>query len=100
MPSAVYLSCQPSPQTSKCPSNKPSRFLQTIQNLKACLRPGGILFFRDYGLYDLSQIRAKQGRCIGRNFYIRGDGTCAYFFQQGNLIEDFGCLTVLYFQMK
>ncbi|KAL5107319.1 tRNA N 3 methylcytidine methyltransferase METTL2 [Taenia crassiceps] len=63
-----------------------SSFPQTIRNLYACLRPGGVIFFRDYGLYDLSQIRVKQGRCIGRNFYTRGDGTCAYFFEQG-LVE-------------
>ncbi|KAM3183768.1 hypothetical protein ACTXT7_009729 [Hymenolepis weldensis] len=67
----------------------PANFAQTIQNLYACLRPGGLLFFRDYGLYDLSQVRFKQGRCIGRNFYTRGDGTCAYFFQQDEVTKLF-----------
>ncbi|VDM20665.1 unnamed protein product [Hydatigera taeniaeformis] len=67
----------------------PDSFPQTIRNLCACLRPGGVIFFRDYGLYDLSQIRVKQGRCIGRNFYTRGDGTCAYFFEQDEVTKLF-----------
>ncbi|VDD83087.1 unnamed protein product [Mesocestoides corti] len=53
----------------------PCSFPQTIKNLASCLRPGGIIFFRDYGRYDMTQMRFKKGRCIGSNFYTRGDGT-------------------------
>ncbi|CAG9861763.1 unnamed protein product [Phyllotreta striolata] len=71
----------------------PERFAQTLRNVFELLKPGGVLLFRDYGLYDMAQLRFKAGHKISENFYMRQDGTRAYYFSTeylGSLLEQSG----------
>lgn len=58
----------------------PDKFVMTLKNIFKCLKWGGVLLFRDYGLYDMAQIRFKPGHKIDENFYMRQDGTRSYYF--------------------
>eukprot|EP01132_Coremiostelium_polycephalum_P008391 gene8391-10307_t len=64
------------------------------------LKPGGVVYVRDYGMYDMTQLRflSKKGRKIDQNFYLRADGTRTYFFTTEVLVSIFeaaGFKTVL-----
>ncbi|XP_033153740.1 tRNA N(3)-methylcytidine methyltransferase METTL6 [Drosophila mauritiana] len=60
----------------------PQKFTDVVQNLGKLLKPGGLLLFRDYGLYDMAQLRFKPGNKIAENLYVRQDGTRSYFFSE------------------
>ncbi|KAF9003731.1 methyltransferase [Hymenopellis radicata] len=63
----------------------PDEWRQAILNIHTMLKPGGRVMFRDYGRYDLTQLRFKAGRLLEDNFYIRGDKTRVYFFELDEL---------------
>lgn len=63
----------------------PQQWDQAISNIKKLAKPGAKILLRDYGRYDLTQIRFKKGRLLEENFYIRGDGTRVYFFTEEEL---------------
>lgn len=58
----------------------PNKFVQTLSRILRVLKPGGLLLFRDYGLYDMTQLRFIPGNKIDENFYMRQDGTRSYYF--------------------
>jgi len=63
----------------------PNQWAQAVRNIYTLLRPGGEVLFRDYGRGDLAQVRFKKGRYLDENFYVRGDGTRVYFFEEEEL---------------
>ncbi|KAH6572249.1 hypothetical protein BASA50_006238 [Batrachochytrium salamandrivorans] len=67
----------------------PSTWAQAVANIYRMLKPGGMLLFRDYGRYDLAQLRFKKDRLLEDHFYVRGDGTRVYFFTNDELLSMF-----------
>lgn len=60
----------------------PENFVNVAKKIFDQLKPGATLYFRDYGRYDLAQLRfaGKKGSKLKENFYVRNDKTRAYYF--------------------
>ena len=58
----------------------PDKLVSALRKIHGAMAKGGVLFIRDYAVYDLSQLRFKNGAKIGEHFYVRGDGTRTYYF--------------------
>ncbi|XP_070566837.1 tRNA N(3)-cytidine methyltransferase METTL6-like [Ptychodera flava] len=71
----------------------PKKMENAIKNVSTVLKPGGVVLFRDYGLYDHAMLRFSTGHKLGDNFYVRQDGTRAYYFSEeilGDLFKSCG----------
>jgi methyltransferase-like protein 6 len=74
----------------------PSYHAMTFKTLASTLQLGGLLCFRDYGLYDLAMLRADAENIITSTTHRRGDGTLVTYFTPDQItlfMEDAG-LTV------
>eukprot|EP00005_Dracoamoeba_jomungandri_P002118 CAMPEP_0174253676 /NCGR_PEP_ID=MMETSP0439-20130205/3046_1 /TAXON_ID=0 /ORGANISM="Stereomyxa ramosa, Strain Chinc5" /LENGTH=276 /DNA_ID=CAMNT_0015334837 /DNA_START=216 /DNA_END=1046 /DNA_ORIENTATION=- len=70
----------------------PEKMSIVLLNVTKVLKKGGIILFRDYGKYDLTQIRfltKKQSHKLEDSLYVRSDGTLSYYFQQEELTRLF-----------
>ncbi|KAJ3690048.1 hypothetical protein LUZ61_019212 [Rhynchospora tenuis] len=72
----------------------PEKMTLVLQNIRRVLSQNGRVLFRDYASGDLAQERlTSKGQQISENFYVRGDGTRAYYFSEEfltNLFEENG----------
>lgn len=65
----------------------PDKMSFALENILKVLRPGGLLLLRDYGLYDQAMLRFSSGHKLMDNFYVRQDGTRAFYFSEEHLAQ-------------
>ncbi|KAG6538690.1 uncharacterized protein LOC122038506 isoform X4 [Zingiber officinale] len=68
----------------------PEKMPLVLDNLRRVLKPNGLVLFRDYATGDLAQERLiSKEQEISENFFVRGDGTRAYYFTNKFLVSLF-----------
>ncbi|KAH7050414.1 S-adenosyl-L-methionine-dependent methyltransferase [Linnemannia elongata] len=62
-----------------------------IRNIKEVMKPGGMICFRDYAVYDAAQVKfsSNPGHMLDTNLYVRQDGTMSHFFSVEQMTELF-----------
>ncbi|KAK9155213.1 hypothetical protein Sjap_002693 [Stephania japonica] len=74
--------------------------LQAIGECFRVLRPGGVVLFRDYGLFDMTMLRFHPSKRVGFREYVRMDGTRSYFFCLDTVRKLFGDAGFLVVQLE
>eukprot|EP01135_Chromosphaera_perkinsii_P006120 Nk52_evm2s406 gene=Nk52_evmTU2s406 len=59
---------------------EPEKMKDALAHVARTLKPGGLVLFRDYGLFDHAMLRFNPGHKMGDRFYVRQDGTFSYYF--------------------
>ncbi|XP_073002588.1 uncharacterized protein [Typha latifolia] len=68
----------------------PEKMPLVVQNIRKILKKNGCVLFRDYASGDLAQERLIfKEQQLSENFYVRGDGTRAYYFSEDFLTNLF-----------
>ncbi|XP_077239744.1 S-adenosyl-L-methionine-dependent methyltransferases superfamily protein [Tasmannia lanceolata] len=68
----------------------PEKMPFLLQNIGKVLKPNGHVLFRDYAVGDLAQERLTcKDQQISENFFVRGDGTRAFYFSEDFLTSLF-----------
>ncbi|KAF9084473.1 hypothetical protein BGX29_010151 [Mortierella sp. GBA35] len=62
-----------------------------VRNIRDVMKPGGMLCFRDYAVYDAAQVKfsSNPGHMLDTNLYVRQDGTLSHFFSVEQMTELF-----------
>lgn len=60
---------------------RPPDMRRVLRSANRLLDDGKKVYFRDYGMYDLTQLRFPPESMLGDKMYQRQDGTLAYFFE-------------------
>lgn len=68
----------------------PEDMKRAVSNVASVMRIGGMVYVRDYATGDLTHRRfgtktSRNMRKLSENFYVRGDGTCVYYFSPTSL---------------
>lgn len=68
----------------------PEKMPTILHNIKKVLKPKGYILVRDYAVGDYAQEELhKRNQMISDNFYVRGDGTYAFYFSEEYLSSIF-----------
>ncbi|KAL6727773.1 hypothetical protein Aduo_009621 [Ancylostoma duodenale] len=67
----------------------PDKHAIAMQNMRKYVKTGGSVIVRDYGVHDYAMIRFGRGAKLGDRFYVRQDGTRAFYFRIEELVELF-----------